>query len=145
MEALRLSSQLDALLTLYGAEKQMDASANMETNGAEKEQVLMVNDDASGTDARIEWNFTESGKYSVAIRDLNNQGSGAYSYRLNIRPLEPDFTLSAVVLDSQNRPSGLDSPRVSRGGTFTMQVNVNRLDRLTGPHPLTLPYPTENL
>ena len=136
VDALRLSSQLDALLTLYGAEKQMEAKS------AEKEQVLMVNDDASGADARIEWNFTEAGKYSVAIRDLNNQGGEAYSYRLNIRPLEPDFTLSAVVLDSQNRPSGLDSPRVSRGGTFTMQVNVNRLDRLRGAirlHCPTLP------
>lgn len=142
VEALRLSSQLDALLTLYGAEKQMDASADMETDNAGKEKVLMVNDDASGTDARIEWNFTEAGKYAISIRDLNNQGGITYPYRLNIRPLAPDFTLSAVVLDSQNRPSGLDSPRVSRGGTFTMQVNVNRLDRLTGPirlHCPTLP------
>ena len=137
VEALRLSSQLDALLTLYGAQKQ-----EMPKDDAAKEQVLMVNDDARGTDARIDWNFTEAGKYSVAIRDLNDQGGGAYAYRLNIRPLAPDFTLSAVVLDSQNRPSGLDSPRVSRGGTFTMQVNVNRLDRLSGPirlHCPTLP------
>ena len=142
VEALRLSSQLDALLTLYGAEKQMEAATDMKAYDAAEEQVLMVNDDASGADARIEWNFTEAGKYSVAIRDLNNQGGGAYSYRLNIRPLEPDFTLSAVVLDSQNRPSTLDSPRVSRGGTFTMQVNVNRLDKLSGPirlHCPTLP------
>ena len=127
VEALRLSSELDALLTLYGAEN---------------DQVLAVNDDARRSDARIEQNFTQAGKYSIAIRDLNNQGGSAYSYRLNIRPLEPNFTLSAVVLDSQNRPSGLDSPRVSRGGTFTMQVNVSRLDRLSGPirlHCPTLP------
>lgn len=127
VEALRLSSQLDALLTLYGAEN---------------DQVLAVNDDARRSDARIEQNFTQAGKYSIAIRDLNNQGGGAYSYRLNVRPLEPNFTLSTVVLDSQNRPSGLDSPRVSRGGTFTMQVNVSRLDRLSGPirlHCPTLP------
>ena len=142
VEALRLSSQLDALLTLYGAEKQMEAGTDTKTYEAAEEQVLMVNDDASGTDARIEWNFTEAGKYSIAIRDLNNQGGTSYPYRLNIRPLEPNFTLSAVVLDSQNRPSGLDSPRVSRGGTFTMQVNVGRLDRHTGPirlHCPTLP------
>ena len=127
IEAIRLSSQLDALLTLYGAEN---------------DQVLAVNDDARRSDARIEQNFTQAGKYSIAIRDLNNQGGGAYSYRLNIRPLEPNFTLSTVVLGSQNRPSGLDSPRVSRGGTFTMQVNVSRLDRLSGPirlHCPTLP------
>ena len=127
VEALRLSSQLDALLTLYGAEN---------------DQVLAVNDDARRADARIEQNFTEAGKYSIAIRDLNNRGGSAYAYRLNIRPLQPDFTLNAVVLDSQNRPSTLDSPRVSRGGTFAMQVNVSRLDRLGGPirlHCPTLP------
>ena len=142
VEALRLSSQLDALLTLYGAEKQMEAETDTKTYDTAEEQVLMVNDDASGTDARIEWNFTAAGKYFVSIRDLNNQGGETYPYRLNIRPLEPNFTLSAVVLDSQNRPSGLDSPRVSRGGTFTMQVNVGRLDRHTGPirlHCPTLP------
>ena len=142
VEALRLSSQLDALLTLYGAQKQMEAETDTKTYDATEEQVLMVNDDASGTDARIEWNFTEAGKYSIAIRDLNNQGGNAYPYRLNIRPLEPNFTLNAVVLDSQNRPSGLDSPRVSRGGTFTMQVNVGRVDRHIGPirlHCPTLP------
>ena len=130
VEALRLSSQLDALLTLYGAEKQMETETDTKTY------------DASGTDARIEWNFTAAGKYSIAIRDLNNQGGNAYPYRLNIRPLEPNFILSTVVLDSQNRPSGLDSPRVSRGGTFTMQVNVGRLDRHSGPirlHCPTLP------
>ncbi len=142
VEALRLSSQLDALLTLYGAEKQMEAETDMKAYDAAEEQALMVNDDASGTDARIEWNFTAAGKYSVAIRDLNNQGGSTYPYRLNIRPLAPNFVLSTVVLDSQNRPSGLDSPRVSRGGTFTMQVNVARLDRHRGPirlHCPTLP------
>lgn len=142
VEALRLSSKLDALLTLYGAKKQMEAGTDMKTYNAAEEQVLMVNDDTSGTDARVEWNFTETGKYSIAIRDLNNQGGETYPYRLNIRPLEPDFTLSAVVLDNQNRPSQLDSPRVSRGGTFTIQVNVGRLDRHVGPirlHCPTLP------
>ena len=142
VEALRLSSKLDALLTLYGAKKQMEAGTDMKTYNAAEEQILMVNDDASGTDARVEWNFTETGKYSVAIRDLNNQGGETYPYRLNIRPLEPDFTLSAVVLNNQNRPSELDSPRVSRGGTFTMQVDVTRLDKHIGPirlHCPTLP------
>ena len=36
VEALRLSSQLDALLTLYGAEKQMEASTDMGAKSAEK-------------------------------------------------------------------------------------------------------------
>ena len=149
VEARKLSSNLDALLTLYGGarsdqragqEKSMeeDASKEMVSNG-EKEQVLMVNDDASSADARIDWNFVEAGKYTIAIRDLNNQGGETYPYRLNIRPLEPNCQLSVVALNNQNRPSAMDNPRVSRGGSVTMQVNVVRLDQFKGPIRLLCP------
>ena len=138
VEALKLSSKLDALLTLYGPGKPMEGSEEMAWND-EKEQVLMVNDDASGADARIDWNFEAAGKYSIAIRDLNNQGGETYPYRLNIRPLEPDCQLSVVALDIRNRPSAMDNPRVSRGGSVTLQVDVTRLDQFAGPIRLLCP------
>lgn len=139
VEALKLSSNLDALLTLYGPGKSVEeASENMAWDG-EKESVLMVNDDASGADARIDWDFKEVGKYSIAIRDLNNQGGETYPYRLNIRPLEPDCQLSVIALDNRNLPSAMDNPRVSRGGSVTMQVNVVRLDQFNGPIRLLCP------
>ena len=138
VEALKLSSNLDALLTLYGSEKPMGASEDMAWSG-EKERVLMVNDDASGADARIDWDFKEAGKYSIAIRDLNNQGGETYPYRLNIRPLEPDCQLSVVALDNRNRPAAMDNPRVSRGSSVTLQVNVTRLDQFDGPIRLHCP------
>ena len=140
VEARKLSSNLDALLTLYGPKKSMEeeASKEMAWNG-EKEQVLMVNDDASSADARIDWNFVEAGKYSITIRDLNNQGGETYPYRLNIRPLEPNCQLSVVALDNRNRPSAMDNPRVSRGGSVTMQVDVVRLDQFKGPIRLLCP------
>ena len=144
VEALNLSSKLDALLTLYGPGKPMEASEEMadgkrgwETSPAE--QVLMVNDDATNADARIDWNFEEVGKYSIAIRDLNNQGGETYPYRLNIRPLEPDCELSVVALDPRNRPTAMDNPRVSRGSSVTLQVDVTRLDQFTGPIRLLCP------
>ena len=139
VEARKLSSNLDALLTLYGPKKSMEeASEEMAWNG-EKEQVLMINDDASSADARINWNFAEAGKYSITIRDLNNQGGETYPYRLNIRPLEPNCQLSVIALDNRNRPSAMDNPRVSRGGSVTMQVNVVRLDQFNGPIRLLCP------
>jgi hypothetical protein len=138
VEALKLSSNLDALLTLYGAEKSMETAENMARDD-EKEQVLMVNDDASGADARIDWDFKEAGKYSIAIRDLNNQGGETYPYRLNIRPLEPNCQLRAVVLDNRNRLSAMDNPRVNRGSSVTMQVDVTRLDKFNGPIRLLCP------
>ena len=140
VEARKLSSNLDALLTLYGPKKSMEEEASKEMAwDGEKEQVLMVNDDASSADARIDWNFLEAGKYSITIRDLNNQGGETYPYRLNIRPLEPNCQLSVVALDNRNRPSAMDNPRVSRGGSVTMQVNVVRLDQFEGPIRLLCP------
>ena len=138
VEALKLSSKLDALLTLYGPGKPMEASEEMAWDD-NKEQVLMVNDDATNADARIDWNFEETGKYSIAIRDLNNQGGETYPYRLNIRPLEPDCQLSVVALDIRNRPTAMDNPRVSRGSSVTLQVDVTRLDQFTGPIRLLCP------
>ena len=142
VEANKLSSNLDALLTLYGPGKpdgeQKQASEEMAWDD-NKEQVLMVNDDGITADARIDWNFEETGKYSIAIRDLNNQGGEAYPYRLNIRPLEPDCELSVVALDLRNQPTALDNPRVSRGSSVTLQVDVTRLDLFDGPIRLLCP------
>ena len=144
VEALNLSSKLDALLTLYGPGKPMEASEEMANKGrgwetSPAEQVLMVNDDATNADARIDWNFEAAGKYSIAIRDLNNQGGETYPYRLNIRPLEPDCQLSVVALDIRNRPTAMDNPRVSRGSSVTLQVDVTRLDQFAGPIRLLCP------
>ena len=131
VEAMKLSSNLDALLTLYGPGKPMETSP--------AEQVLMVNDDAPSADARIDWNFEAAGKYSVAIRDLNDQGGETYPYRLNIRPLEPDCQLSVVALDIRNLPAVMDNPRVNRGSSVTLQVDVTRLDQFNGPIRLICP------
>ncbi len=138
VEANKLSSNLDALLTLYGPGKSMEASEEMAWND-NKEQVLMVNDDGITADARIDWNFEEAGKYSVAIRDLNDQGGETYPYRLNIRPLEPDCELSVVALDLRNQATAMDNPRVSRGSSVTLQVDVTRLDLFDGPIRLLCP------
>ena len=138
VEGNKLSSNLDALLTLYGPGKPMEGSAGGKND--DKEQVLMVNDDAvSGADARIDWNFEEAGKYAVAIRDLNKQGGETYPYRLNIRPLEPDCELSVVALDIRNQATAMDNPRVNRGSSVTLQVDVTRLDLFTGPIRLLCP------
>ena len=142
VEANKLSSNLDALLTLYGPGKPMDGSDEMAWNDS-KEQVLMVNDDDTSTnaraDARIDWNFEAAGKYSIAIRDLNKQGGETYPYRLNIRPLEPDCELSVVALNIRNQPIAMDNPRVSRGSSVTLQVDVTRLDLFDGPIRLLCP------
>lgn len=139
VEALKLSSNLDALLTLYGPEKTMEVSEEMAWDDAEKENVLLVNDDASGADARIKWTFEEAGKYSVSVRDLNDQGGETYPYRLSLRPLAPDCELKVVALNNRNQPAPFDNPRVSRGSSVTLQLDVTRLDEFNGPIRLLCP------
>ncbi len=140
VNALSLGSQLDALLTLYDAENTAaESDEGMDGENLKKTNVLMFNDDASGADARIEWMFEKAGKYSISVRDLNNHGGTDYPYRLSIRPLQPDCELAVVALDNRNRPITLDTPRVYRGGSVAMEVDVTRLDSFDGPIHLTCP------
>ncbi len=142
VEALKLSSKLDALLTLYLSGEPMESSEEAPENDGE-EHILAANDDPMNAttlaDARIDWNFEEPGKYSIAIRDLNNQGGETYPYRLHLRPLEPDCKLTVIGLNNRNVPSAVDNPRVSRGSSVMLQVAVTRLDQFTGPIRLLCP------
>lgn len=115
VQAREYRSQLDPLLTIYSHKKG-------ETEESIEEQVLRVNDDASGTDARIGFTFPEAGDYGISVRDLNNGGGGDYPYRLTLRPLKPDFRVNVST----------DNPRISQGGTFMMTVSVARLDGFRG-------------
>ena len=115
VKAREFRSRLDPVLTIYSHKKG-------EAEGSVVEQVLRVNDDASGTDARIGFTFPEAGDYGISIRDLNNDGGGDFPYRFTIRPLNPGFLINA----------GTDNSRVSQGGTFMMTISVARLDGFNG-------------
>ncbi len=106
VNANRLGSKLDAVLILFDA------------NGKE----LMINDDAIGAEARIDFNFQEARDYSIAVRDLNNRGGADFTYRLSITPPQPDFSLTVAP----------DNPRVNRGGCTALTVTVNRLNGYDG-------------
>ncbi len=108
-------SQLDPILTIY-SHKQGETAESV------TEQVLTVNDDASGTDAQITFTFPDAGNYGLSIRDLNNAGGEDYPYRLTIRPLKPDFRINV----------NADNPRIARGGTFMLTVTAARLDGFNG-------------
>ena len=115
VKAREFRSQLDPLLTVYSHKKG-------EAEGSVEEQVLSVNDDASGTDARLSFTFPEAGDYGISVRDLNGAGGGDFPYRLTIRPLNPGFLINV----------NADNPRISRGGTFMMTASVGRLDGFNG-------------
>lgn len=115
VQARQFRSQLDPVLTIYSHKKG-------ETEGSLEEQVLRVNDDASGTDARIGFAFPEAGDYGISVRDLNSAGGANFPYRLTIRPLKQGFTLNV----------NADNPRISRGGTLMLTASVARIDGFNG-------------
>lgn len=115
VKAREFRSHLDPVLTIYSHKKG-------EAEGSLEEQVLRVNDDASGTDARIAFTFPEAGNYGISIRDLNNAGGSNFPYRLTIRPLKQGFRLNV----------NADNPRISRGGTLMLTASVARIDGFNG-------------
>ncbi len=115
VKAREFRSHLDPVLTIYSQKKG-------EAEGSLEEQVLSVNDDASGTDARIAFTFPEAGDYGISVRDLNGSGGSNFPYRLTIRSLKQGFRLSV----------NADNPRISRGGTLMLTASVARIDGFNG-------------
>jgi hypothetical protein len=100
VEASRFGSPLDAVLYLTDA----------------KGAVLQQNDDSVGADARIEHRFSESGEYTIKIRDLLERNGEDFAYRLVARQPRPDFNVSFYP----------DTPRLYRGGRAVVGVEVQR-------------------
>ncbi len=107
----RFGSKLDALLILS------------ETNGT----VLAQNDDASGADARLEFEAKKGGEYIIAVRDLTDRGGDRFGYRLGIRPPSaaagPSFAARFLP----------DVPRIHRAGSTRLRCEVTRAGGFEGP------------
>ena len=118
VQARSLGSPLDALLAL--------------SDSAGK--VIQRNDDASGPDARIEFDAKKGTEYRLALRDLTRRGGDRFGYRLTLRPVDrnPDFTVRV--------PGGRF--RVAQGGSVALRCEVDRrngFDGLVRVDPLGLP------
>ena len=161
VNAQRLGSKLDALLTLFDkaetdnqdgdsdsprahttspdfergdpksprSEPGSGTIADSSTATQPDNEALIVNDDAIGSEARIDYTFEEAGDYSIAIRDLNNQGGPDFAYRLSITPLQPDFRLTVTP----------DNPKTCRGDSTSLTLEVDRIDEFNGPLRFSIP------
>ena len=157
VNAARLGSKLDGLLTLTHAPPEpatdaetMDAQpdgdawagedspskesgAEPETGEAADDGPLAVSDDALGADPRIDYTFTDAGRYVVALRDLTGRGGSDFAYRLSIAPLRPDFQVAVNPAEGP-RP---DVPsrgvaRIAPGGSAALALDVSRIDGFNG-------------
>ena len=133
--AQRLGSKLDALLTLFDKaetdDKAEDSDAAMDWSMATQpdNKVLAVNDDTIDSEARIDHTFEEAGDYAIVIRDLNNQGGPDFAYRLSIAPLQPGFRFTVTP----------DNPRICRGDSTSLTLEVSRIDEFNGPLRFAIP------
>lgn len=112
--AQRFGSRLDALLILT------------DTNGT----ILAQNDDAAGTDARLEFDAKKGAEYLLALRDLTDRGGDRFAYRLSVRP--PSAAGPAAGPAFSARYLG-DVTRIHRGGTARLRCEVSRSGGFDGP------------
>lgn len=118
VDAIRLGSSLDALITLR------DAAGNV---------IARQDDAAPGTDAALVRDFTP-GDYHVAITDLTSLGGPTFGYRLSIAPPAPptpDFSVRFFP----------DTIRLHRGGRTLVQCEVFRSGGFGGPVTIALKDP----
>ena len=133
--AQRLGSKLDALLTLFDKaetdEEAEDSDAAPDWSAATQlgNGTLAINDDTMGAEARIDHTFEKAGDYAIAIRDLNSGGGPDFAYRLSIAPLQPGFQLTVTP----------DNPRICRGDSTSLTIEVTRIDEFNGPLRFGLP------
>lgn len=102
VEARRFGSPLDAFLAVYAGES-----------------IVAQNDDASGGDARIEFDAKKDTEYTIAVRDLTERGGAHFTYRLAVRP-------SAAAAPSFVAKFFPDAVQLNRGGRTRIRCEVVR-------------------
>ena len=85
----------------------------------------------SSVDPSLVWQAPEDGTYQVVLSDLysSQRGDPSLYYRLNLRPLRPDFRLFVV----PEGAAGSDSVVIGAGGKAYASVIAWRTDGFAGP------------
>ena len=81
--------------------------------------LVAQNDEATGTDARIEFDAKKDTEYTVVVRDLTGRGGGNFAYRLALRPP----SAAAATFTAKFFP---DAVRLNRGGRTRIRCEVAR-------------------
>ena len=115
VQARRLGSPMDSVLTLYDA-KHNQVAENDDWNDP-LEAIL-----AHNADSRILYTFPAAGDYYLRLRDIQGKGGEEYAYRLVLDAPHPDFTLRIAP----------DNPRLGVGDTAAITVAAVRHDDFAG-------------
>jgi hypothetical protein len=115
VQARRLGSPLDSVLTLFDARRNQVAE-NDDWNDPLEAGL------AHNADSRILYTFPAAGDYYLRLRDIQGKGGDEYSFRLTVAPPRPDFTLRISP----------DNPRMGQGDTAAITVTAVRHDDFAG-------------
>ncbi len=115
VQARRLGSPLDSVLTLFDA-KRNQVAENDDWNDPLEAGL------AHNADSRILYTFPAAGDYYLRLRDIQQKGGEEYSFRLTVAPPRPDFTLRISP----------DNPRMGQGDTAAITVTALRHDEFVG-------------
>ncbi len=103
VEARRFGSPLDSLLAVYAGDA-----------------LVAQNDDAQGSDARIEFDAKKDSEYTVVLRDLTGRGGDNFGYRLALRP---PSAAGGASLAAKFFP---DAVRLNRNGRTRVRCEIVR-------------------
>jgi len=88
---------------------------------------IATSDDSGTSDSRLNYTFPAAGDYTLAVRDLNHRGGGAFAYHIAVKPYQPGFRLTA----------SSDRLTIPAGGTAAVTVTAVR-DGYSGPIALSI-------
>jgi hypothetical protein len=108
--ARRLGSALDSLMYM----------------GLLGQGAFIGNDDAIGPDSYFRATIPQDGEYWISVTDHLKKGGPAYTYRIEITPVEPKLALSAPPFAQFTQER--QAYAVPRGNRFATFVNAGRID-----------------
>jgi hypothetical protein len=106
-------------------------------------KVLATNDDLTGKDPGLTFTPPADGDYVARVRDLNNRGSDAHVYYLELDHAKPDFTIkcdpSKASVGAGSRTAWYVQIARANGFAGPVKVEVEGLPKGVTVSPLTIP------
>ncbi|MEO8368547.1 MAG: hypothetical protein ABI806_05060 [Candidatus Solibacter sp.] len=115
VQARRLGSPMDSVITLYDARRNQVA----ENDDWNDPLYAML---AHNSDSRVFYTIPANGDYYLRLRDIQGKGGEEYAYRLLVDAPHPDFTLRIAP----------DNPRLGVGDTAAITISAVRHDEFAG-------------
>ena len=121
VQARRLESPLDGILTLLDDQGRKLAQVD---DTVDPEWPMLTHH----ADPKLSYTFSQNGRYTLRLRDVQGKGGSDHAYRLVIAPPKPDFALRVTP----------DHVALGRGDSAILTVSAIRKDGFAGAIDVTV-------